>query len=161
MKSIIIYATKYGCAEKAARMLKERLRGEIDMVNVAKEKVPSLKEYDNVILGGSIYVGKIQKELASYINNNLTELLGKRTGLFICGALKETDKISKELKDAFPEALSNKTVAKETFGYEFSFDKMSFFDKIATKSIVGIKSSISELNEDAIENFAKAINSET
>ncbi|ERI93872.1 hypothetical protein HMPREF1982_01374 [Clostridiales bacterium oral taxon 876 str. F0540] len=159
VKSVIIYATKYGAAEKAANMLKEKLKGQVTMVNLTKEKVPSLEEYDNVILGGSIYVGKIQKQLTNYIKANLPELLKKRTGLFICAALNEPEKLIKELSDAFPEELANKAVAKEVFGYEFSFEKMGFIDKMMTKSIVGIKSSISSLEKETIEKFAEAMNS--
>jgi menaquinone-dependent protoporphyrinogen oxidase len=160
MKSIVIYATKYGTAEKAAKMLKEKLQGEVALVNIMKEKSPSFKEYDNVILGGSIYVGKIQKELTNYMKSNLSELMKKRVGLFICAALNEPEKLTQELNDAFPEELRSAAVAKEAFGYKFSFEKMNFFDKMATKAIVGIKSNVSELNAGAVESFAKAMNSQ-
>lgn len=160
MRSVIIYATKYGTAEKAAKILKEKLKGEVTLINIMKEKSPSFKECDNVIIGGSIYVGKIQKELTSYMKSNLSELMKKRIGLFICAALNEQEKLAKELDDAFPEELRRTAAVKEAFGYEFSFEKMSFFDKMATKTIVGIKSSVSELDTSAIESFAKVMNSQ-
>jgi menaquinone-dependent protoporphyrinogen oxidase len=158
VKSVIIYSTKYGTAEKAANMLKEKLKGEVALINITKEKAPSLKEYDNVILGGSIYVGRIQKQLISFMKDNLEELSKKRVGLFICAALNEPEKLIKELKDAFPEELTNNAIIKEVFGYEFSFEKMGFMDKMMTKSIVGIKSSVSSLQKETIEKFADAMN---
>lgn len=160
MKSIIIYGTKYGATEKAANMLKEKLKGEVTLVNITKEKAPSLNEYDNVVLGGSMYVGKIQKQLTNYMKDNLTELSKKRTGLFICAALKEPEKLIQEFKDAFPEELATNAITKEVFGYEFDFEKMGFMDRMITKSIVGIKSSVSSLQKETIEKFAEVMNFE-
>ncbi|MFZ5639495.1 MAG: flavodoxin domain-containing protein [Bacillota bacterium] len=93
MRSLIIYATKYGCAEKAATILKSKMNGDVFLVNVMKEKVPGLDQYDNVILGGSIYIGKIQKALIKYIKSNLPSLLQKRVGLFICAGDLSEEKI--------------------------------------------------------------------
>jgi menaquinone-dependent protoporphyrinogen oxidase len=160
MKSIIVYSTKYGSVEKASKMLKEKLKGEVALVNIMKEKAPSLEGYDTVILGGSVYVGKVQKELTGYISKNLSELTKKRIGLFICGALKENEKLAEEFNNAFPEELYDKALAKEVFGYEFNFEKMSFIDKMATEKIIGIKSSVSEFKEDIIDSFAKVMNFE-
>lgn len=158
MKSIIIYATKHGSAEKAAKMLKEKLKGEVILINIMKEEVPPLEEYDNVILGGSIYMGKIEKELSGYIKGNLSKLVVKRIGLFICGALKDTKKLAKELDETFPEELVNIASAKGVFGYEFNFEKLSFWEKKLTSAIMGIKSSVSNLSKEAICDFANAIN---
>ena len=74
MKSIIIYSTKYGSTEKASELLKENMKGEVDLVNIMKETVPDIKGYDNVIFGGSVYIGKIQKKLTNYINENIDEI---------------------------------------------------------------------------------------
>lgn len=156
MKTLIIYATKYGCTEKAANILREKMNGEILLINIAKDKVPNLDDYDNIILGGSIYVGKIQKTLTSYINSNLPYLLHKRVGLFICAAQPEPVR-TKELEEAFPVELYNHAVAKDAFGYEYRFDKLKFLDKLIVRKIAGVTDSVYELSEQKIENFAKAV----
>lgn len=158
MKTLIIYATKYGSAEKAAEKLKEKLQGEVTLVNIMKNTVPELEQYDNIILGGSIYMGKVQKQLSNYIKYNLSELLNKRTGLFICAALNHEEKVMKELRDSFPETLYEKALAKEAFGYEFYFEKMGFIEKKMTSSIMGFKESVSRLKEETIESFANVMN---
>lgn len=60
MKNLIVYATKHGTAKKCAEMLKTRLNGETVLANV-KETPPDLEDFDTVVLGGSIYIGKMQK----------------------------------------------------------------------------------------------------
>ena len=62
MKNLIVYATKHGTVKKCAEMLKVKLNGETVLANV-NEEVPDLDNFDNVILGGSIYIGKIQKRV--------------------------------------------------------------------------------------------------
>lgn len=156
MKSLIIYATKYGCVEKAAKMLQSKMPGEVQLVNVGKEKVPSLQNYDTIILGGSIYIGKIQKKLTNYINNNLSTLLQKRIGLFICAGEPEPVR-SKELATAFPPELFNQALAKEVFGYEFDMEKINFLDKFIMRKVKGVTQSHFALSAENIDNFARAM----
>ena len=68
MKTIIIYSTKYGSVEKAAQKLKAHLQGEVDIKNV--KMVSDIANYDKVILAGSIYAGRIQKEMKTFLKNN-------------------------------------------------------------------------------------------
>ncbi len=105
MKTIIIYTTKYGGVKKAAEMLSSKLSGEVLQKNLTKEKAPALKEFDNVILGGSIYIGKIQKALTKYITANLAVLLQKKVGLFILAG--EPDPLrTRELENSFPDNMN-------------------------------------------------------
>lgn len=157
MKSMVIYATKYGCTEKAAKILQSKLEGETLLVNIMKEKVPPLDSHDTVILGGSIYMGKIQKELTNYITGNLPVLLKKRTGLFLCAGSPNVEERAKELAAVFPSELYAHSISKEVFGYEFNFEKLNFLDKIIMKAVKGDKGNPSDLSEEKISSFAKAI----
>ena len=75
MKTIIVYSTKYGSVEKVALKIQEQLEGEVSLAK-AKDN-PDIKEYDSVVLGGSIYAGSIQKEMKVFIKSNQNELLKK------------------------------------------------------------------------------------
>jgi menaquinone-dependent protoporphyrinogen oxidase len=156
IRTLIIYATKHGSVENAVRLLKEKLEGEITVINIMNEDPPELNEYDNVILGGSIYLGKIQKRLSKYMEKHLTDLLSKRIGLFICGAEREEIR-EKELIGSFPEKLFEHAVCKEIFGYEIHFEDMNFIEKKVVGSILGYKDNYSELSEPKIDSFAKAM----
>jgi menaquinone-dependent protoporphyrinogen oxidase len=156
MKTIIIYATKHGSVENAVNLLKGKLEGEVKLVNIMNQEAPTLAEYENVILGGSIYVGKIQKRFSKYIEKHLSELLTKRVGLFICAAQQE-DIREKELIDSYPEELFQHALCKEIFGYEIHYEDMNFIEKRVVSSIMGHKSDYSELSESKIDSFAKAI----
>lgn len=59
MSTLIAYSTKYGCAEKCAKMISDELKDRVDLINLRKENDVDLQKYDKVIIGGSIYIGKI------------------------------------------------------------------------------------------------------
>ncbi|MDP4144760.1 MAG: flavodoxin domain-containing protein [Bacillota bacterium] len=157
MKSIIIYSTKYGTVEKAAKILKSKISHETEIINVAKDKIPALDDYDNIILGGSIYAGRTQKELIEFSNQNLQQLLKKKIGLFICGAQSEKESIEKELKDAFSLELYNHAIFKDSFGSEINFEKLNFMEKIILRIVKGDKSSYSDIHENKIEELVKVM----
>ncbi|HYF83380.1 MAG TPA: flavodoxin domain-containing protein [Clostridia bacterium] len=157
MKILIIYATKYGCTQKAVTLLKSKLGENVSSINIMKDKVPELKEYDTVILGGSIYVGKIQKQMHKYMLKHAEELKTKRLGLFICAGEQDSVIIEKELKASFPEELFSHAVIMETFGGELHIDKISFIEKHVIRIVKGITQDYSRLSKDKIDKYAKNI----
>ncbi|MDF2605996.1 MAG: hypothetical protein K0S34_186 [Bacillales bacterium] len=161
MKTLIIYATKQGSSEGVAQLLKNKLNGEVILVNLLKEKVPAISEFDTVIIGGSIYAGKIQKKLSSFVKEYLPELLSKHVGLFICAAHFDPEVIKKELIESFPEELFNHAIAKDAFGYKIEREKLNFIEKAIVKKIMGITENTNKLSVESIENFARKIQLET
>ena len=77
MKTLIAYSGKYGCTEKCAAALAEKLSGETCLLNLKKDKNPNLSGYDSVVVGGSVYIGKINKEVKSFCIKNLSRLKEK------------------------------------------------------------------------------------
>lgn len=153
MNTLIVYATKYGCAEKCAMELSKEFDGNVEVINLKENKRIDLVEYENVIIGGSVYIGKIQKEVADFINQNLKELLNKSIGLFICG-MQEGDELDKEIAANFPEDLLNKAKSVKYFGGEFIFKKMNFMEKAIVKKIVKVSSDKSDIKHENIKQFA-------
>jgi len=155
MKNCILYTTKHGSTEKTARMLKEKLHAETDLINLMHEKDPDLSGYDTIILGASIYIGKIQKKMVKFIDRNLKELLSKNIALYILAG--EKDKPEDSLHKAYPETLLYHSFAKGYFGYEMNLDKMNFLEKAAMKAMK-ITENKSEILEDAIQKMADEVN---
>lgn len=156
MNTLIVYSSKYGCTEQCAKILSEELKGEADLINLKNVKDINISKYDTVIIGGSIYIGKIQKEVAGFCAKNLDILKEKRIGLFICGMQKE-EEIQSELNNNFPPELLKIAVAKEHFGGEFRFDKMNFLERMVVRKVSNISSDQSNILRDNINKFAKAM----
>ncbi|MGE7616186.1 flavodoxin domain-containing protein [Paenibacillus sp. NPDC101420] len=156
MKTIIIYTSKYGCTEKAAYLLKNQLDDETEVVNLMHAKEPTLERYDTVILGGSIYFGKIQKQMTEFTSKYQNELAKKRVGLFICAGAKGEQAIQ-ELKSSFPEKLYNQSITKEVFGDEIYEEKMTVLDRVVLRVVKGKNKSVNGLSKETIERFALAL----
>ncbi len=157
MGTLIVYSTKYGCTEDCAKKLSEKLNDGAVLCNLKKDKAPELSKYDKVVIGGSMYVGSIQKEVSEFCKNNLESLKNKKLGLYIC-AMQKDDVIESELKSAFPEELGARAASKECFGGEFIFSKMNFLDKLIVKKVSKIDKDTSTISVDKIDKFAAAMN---
>ncbi|MBN1522271.1 MAG: flavodoxin [Candidatus Aureabacteria bacterium] len=157
MRSLILFATKYGSVEKCAYLLKEKITGEVDIVNIRKDKVPALDMYDKVMLGGSIYIGKIQKEILRYCREKGALLKTKKLGLFLCAG-EESDKRYGYFETSFTRDLCEHAASKEIFGHELYYEKMSLLDKLALRFAKKPRSSYSRLDMESIQKFASSMN---
>ena len=157
MKSVIIYSTRYGSTLEAANRIKKELGEECSIVNVMTDTVPNIDGFDTVVLGGSIYVGRVQKQLTAFMNANLKQLLSKKVGLFLCAGAPNDEEKEKELKGAFPSELYEHASAKDVLGYAFIFEKMKFLDKLIMKKIKGDANSTSVYFDDHIKKFADTL----
>lgn len=102
-------------------------------------------------------MGRIQRKLTRFMNENLDVLLLKRVGLFLCAGHPDPVELEKEFNESFPEALVRHSLAKEIFGYEFDFSKMNFLEKIMIKKITGLKESHSALSNEKVSDFVQVM----
>lgn len=169
MKTLIVYASKHGSAKKCCKILSEKIKGEVTLVNILKETSPDLITFDNIIVGGSIYIGKVQKEISEFCSKHLSALLSKKVGLFIC--CMNNKEIENQFNNSFPQELLNKAVIKESFGGEFIFKDMNFFERTITKMIsktlskkdtsipkLDPKKDLSLILQENIDKFAQVMN---
>lgn len=131
MKTLIIYGSTYGYTRDCVKKLSELIKGEISIVNVSKDAILPIDEFDNVIIGGSILMGHIQKKLKAYCASNVDLIKNKRLGLFLCCGLPEN--FEQNMKNVFPEELIEKAIAIECFGGELRTEKMNFAHKMLTE----------------------------
>ncbi len=157
MDILIAYGSKHGCTEKCANLLKEELDGKVDLINLKDTNKINLSKYEKVIIGGSIYMGKIQKEVSKFSSKNLEILKEKEIGLFIC-AMQSEEIVEKELNENFPKELLDVAKSKESFGGEFIFDKLGFMEKEVVKKVVKVNSDKSSILKENISKFAEKMN---
>lgn len=151
MKTLIVFSTKYGCTQKCADILKSYLQGEVH-ISLAKDIKGDLRKFDNVIVGGSVYMGKIQKEVVHFCNKNKKLLLNRRLFLFACCYTpKDTEGFFETL---FPKGILNYAIYTTNVGGEMQYDKMNFlYRKIfeSLKKIDGFNQGFKEPSIDLEE----------
>ena len=165
MKTLIAYATKYGCAEKCAGTLSEMLTGQVELCNLKTAKDIDFSKYEKIIIGGSIYAGKVRKEVTEFCSKNLNALKEKKLGLFVCGMLEDQAEV--ELNSSFPPELLARAITKEFFGGEFQFKKMKLSEKLIVKMVskadknrpaLDTSKDVSTISEQTIIKFASSMN---
>lgn len=169
MNTLVVYASKHGTAEKCATELSQKLEGRVELCNIKKGKLPELSQYERVIIGGSIYVGRIQKEISEFCANNLSLLKQKKIGLFLCCMNQKEYDV--QLKNAFPGELIERAASIGNFGAEFIIKDMNFLEKAAIKMVskelakedpsigqIDMKKDVSFLNRDNINEFIEYMN---
>ena len=152
MKSIILYATKYGATYEIVKKIAEKL-GDVEITNL-KETNLNLELYENVIIGTSIYAGMIRKEAKNFIVNNREVLLKKNLGLFICGMAKD----SKEeyFKTNYDSEILNAAKVTEFLGGIFDPKKVNFFERLVMKVVSKRADYIDTISDTSIEEFVSS-----
>ena len=148
-KALIVYGTRYGATANTSEVIADTLRQlgyEVKIVGAKKEKLQSISEFDLIIVGSGIQMGKWTSDPEDFIKKFQKEITTKKLALFVsCGGanpLAEGEQKDKELKNARATYLEDKAlelnvtpIALGFFGGCYDFNKMSWFFKETLSSI--------------------------
>ena len=151
MKTIILYATKYGAAEDIAQRIAKEIDGAI--IHNLNKDAPALEEFDCIIIGSSVYAGKIRKEAKEFLAKNKDALLKKKFGLFVSGIGADGEK--KYFNDNFPHEILQSAKAAGFLGGIFDPKKAGAFERFIVKLIIKHPDYINVIDEDRIIKFAE------
>ncbi len=106
MKGIIIYKSKYGATKQYADWLSELLH--LPMVASDNINKDNLRQYDFIIAGSPVYIGKLL--IRQWLRENVHVLQNKKVFLFVvCGTSpNEKDKLDKIVRENVPAEIKNK-----------------------------------------------------
>ncbi len=156
-KTLIVFATKHGCAEKCSGKVAAALSGEVSVLAIKDARKIDLAAFDAVAVGGSIYAGRVQGSVRDFCAKNLAALMGKRLGLFICH-MEQGAKAEVEFAAAFPKELVDAAAAKGLFGGAIDLERMKGLERFLVKKMAKMTASVSKIDEANIAAFARALN---
>jgi len=149
MKTLILYASKYGTTKKCSELIAAGLTN-TEVGDIQDTKDISLESFDRIIIGTSAYFGRPDKKLSNYIKQNLPILLNKKIALFMCS--KETS-----LEQTINKELYGHAQYKHHFGYELNISKMKFMDKFVTKKMTQASNDESHLKLEQLSEFIQSL----
>ena len=156
MNILIIYASKYGCTADCANKLKNELTGDVTLIDIEKQgQSIMLDKFDTILIGGSVYIGKISKKLRLFCEANISVLTQKNIGLFLCCAL--TEQSDEFFTTNFPAALLSHAKARSVFGSEARLAQMKFVDKMIIKAVTKGDFSKFKVSDASIAEFIKEV----
>ncbi len=98
MKTIILYESKMGYTKKCAEYLHQKMENS-DLFDIEKAGFV-LKDYEQIVIGAPIYIGKVEDYTRDFINRNKLTLLDRKLKLFFTGMNKEEYHIA--VQDSLP-----------------------------------------------------------
>jgi len=158
VKTIILYATKYGATKEIAERVAKLISGAVVHDVLDRDTVPSLNDFDCVILGSSLCAGSIRKEMKAYLKASADELQGKRIGLFLSGfAEKEADKA---FEKNFLKVIKAEVVSKGFLGGIFDPEKVGKTGRFLMRIVAKIGYYTNTISDEAIKKFVKDLQGE-
>jgi menaquinone-dependent protoporphyrinogen oxidase len=148
-KALIVYGTRFGATADTSEIIADTLKQEgytVKVVDAKKEKVTDITEFDLIIVGSGIQMGKWTGEPEDFLKKHQKELSRKKLVLFVsCGQanpLSEGEQRTKELNDGKQKYLINKAaeykltpIALGYFGGCYNFNNMPWLFKKTLSSI--------------------------
>jgi menaquinone-dependent protoporphyrinogen oxidase len=86
MKTLIVYGTRYGATTGTAEEIANVLRTEgfeVKVVNAKEEKIKDISDYDLIVVGTGVALGKWTGEIEDFVKRFETELPHKKMALFV------------------------------------------------------------------------------
>jgi menaquinone-dependent protoporphyrinogen oxidase len=157
MKILIAYSSKYGTTRDCAKKLSKKIKGSVVAIDLKRSK-PDPRVYDAVIIGGPVYMGKMNRPTASYCETYSSHIKDKPLGLFICHMERDTD-MDKQISNVFPKALIEKSSVSKGFGGAYNISKMGFLYKMIIKKATGVEKDKKDIFYNEIDAFADKFNS--
>jgi menaquinone-dependent protoporphyrinogen oxidase len=157
MSVLIVYRSKYGFTAGCCRALARLIASESTVADLASRGVPDPREFDIVLVGGSIYGGKMQREVVSFCDRHAPVLGERRVGLFI-SCLYEGEHAQAQLRAAFPDWLTGHAFAAGLFGGEIRYRELTFLDRLLVRSVSPLSTDVSHPKPEAMQAMADAVN---
>jgi len=139
MKTLIVYATRYGATALTSQEIANILREEnfdVRVVDAKKEKIKDISEFELVIVGGGLKMNRWTGESDDFLKNFQKDLSQKKVAIFVSSAMKslferqgKTEDLQKIMKSHLEDRASKyhlHPIALGLFGGVWDKDKMGF-----------------------------------
>jgi len=85
-KALVVYGTRTGTAATTAQEIAQTLQKhgiEAKVLNAKKEKIQSIAEYDLIVVGSGIQMGRWTDEPENFLKKFQKDLVAKKVALFV------------------------------------------------------------------------------
>lgn len=133
LKIAIIYATHGGTVRECAKLLKKELAPHSVTLIDVNDTSASLYDFDRLVLGFSIRMGRADKRMRHYMKENKALLISKSVGYFICCGF--TDCYDEYTEKVIPKELLTRACAVACLGGSLDPTRFKGFDRFVVKRV--------------------------
>ena len=141
-KVLVAYGSRYGCTEEVSQEIAKVLEKgglSVSLFNLeSSNRLPKIEEYDAILVGSGIKIGKWTKEADNLLKKNKESLKTKILGLYTCSglAMENADKAKKMYIEDKMEKLGIETQLFDAFpgrsllsDFDLSNPKIGFIER--------------------------------
>jgi menaquinone-dependent protoporphyrinogen oxidase len=158
VKVLIAYRSRYGTTAACSSELSEQIQAGARLVDLGKNIFPDVEPFEIVLIGGSIYGGKIQREVVSFCEKSRERLLARKVAAFLC-CLYQGEQANAQLRASFPPWLLAHAFSSALFGGELRLRALRPIDRMLLKGLPRGQGDVSLLRHDEITRLAETVNS--
>jgi menaquinone-dependent protoporphyrinogen oxidase len=157
MKILIAFGSKTGTTENCAKKIKEAM-GQVktDIIDLNHNRHLELSQYDAIIIGTPLYMGRIHGKVKRLLEKNSALLMSKELHFFICGLALGDEGVSL-FKKKITNDLYNHAKQVKQLGGEAHLEKLNPFYRLIMKKILKDQNLTLELHNDDIIDFSKRV----
>jgi menaquinone-dependent protoporphyrinogen oxidase len=156
VKVLIAYRSKYGATAGCAAALAGRLGAETVLFDLATRGAPKVESFDAVLIGGSIYGGKIQGAVTSFCENHERVLVNRPVGVFVC-CFFQGEQARAQIQASFPEWLLAHSFASVHCGAVLHYRRLTVLDRFLVRSLGSSTGDLELIRQDAIAGLADSV----
>lgn len=147
----MLYKSKHGSTKNCVQLIKDDAHHQIEVREFQSGIMYSLEDYDHLVIAGSVYYGKIQKEISEFVDRYMDEIRQMKYSLILCSGNSEL--FGEQSVNVFGEELVNGAVRCVDGGYSYDFSDMNFMERLIVKKVSKVTESMTKLNYDALKEF--------
>jgi menaquinone-dependent protoporphyrinogen oxidase len=160
VKLLVAYRSRYGCTERYARLLAEKLAGQLPaeatVADLRRERRLAPEAFDLVLLGSPIYAGAVPAGVTRFCERHRSGLLRVPVGLFIC-CLYEGPQAQAQLDSAFPQWLSLHAFGRWALGGEIRLERLGLLDRLLVRALVREAGDVSRFRPEDLEPILRQV----
>ena len=131
MRKVILYSSRHGFAKRCLKVLNEQCGERYELIDELKKL--DLSDIDELLIGGSLYHSRLNKELVYFLEDHVHELCSKKVGLFLIGL--KIDRLQKSFELNFPKVLLDRC-PRIYFGGSTNTTTLNIIEKMKMKQII-------------------------
>ena len=126
-------------------------------MDLGSRRPPPVETFDVVLIGGSIYGGRIQRGVTAFCEYHEQALLKRPVGLFVCSFFGG-EQARAQIEASFPDALLARAFASVPFGGELHLGALRLLDRLLVRSLAPGSRDVDLVRPEAIRGLAEAVN---
>ena len=130
MKTLLLYKSKWGSTKQYAEWIKEAVSS-IELADLDTFDSSRLNDYDRIVIGSRVYMGRIQAQ--KYLVDNWNILKNKKLYVFSVGLVPADSEESKRSFELIPSYIRKYIDGYVKLPGRIIVSKISFFNKLIVK----------------------------